>query len=129
MNRDSRAAAALIAPVAEQTQSILVWGYRPDILVYTRLRLGTPYLDTQPLTGVLADRHLSETKPTFDGSSRRQALSNARPTFVVDGLGPYNPALAITRYRDLNWPLQETGRTAGTIVYRLNPPAAAAHPE
>ena len=40
---------------------------------------------------------------------------------VVDGLGPYNPALAISNYPDLNdWlaEYREVGRTRGTIIYR-----------
>jgi hypothetical protein len=39
----------------------------------------------------------------------------------VDGLGPYNPRLAITEYADLREWLanyREAGRTAGTVIYR-----------
>lgn len=122
MNVDSRQAAAVVNSRARPQDTILVWGYRPDILVYTRLRLGAPYLDSQPLTGVLADRHLTSTHRTYDRSVDRKALTQLHPTFLVDGLGPYNPALAITAYPELREWLgvyREVGRTRGAIVYRL----------
>jgi hypothetical protein len=124
MNRDSIAAAAMISARAEPADTILVWGYRPDILVYTRLRLGAPFLDSQPLTGVLADRHLGRSDVTFSqlAAENRRRLTKLSPAWVVDGLGPYNPALAITRYPDLaEWlaRYEVAGETAGTRIYRL----------
>lgn len=101
LNRQSRATAAAVNRHARSGDTILVWGYRPDILVYTRLPLGAPFLDSQPLTGVLADRHLTSSRPTFDGAPQRRRLAAARPTFVVDGLGTLNPQLAIPRYVEL----------------------------
>ena len=61
------------------------------------------YLDSQPLTGVPADRHLTQSNP-IDWSSaaaRRAELAKSRPTFVLDGLSLFNPQLAIDRYPEL----------------------------
>lgn len=124
MNRDSAAAAGLISARAKPGDTILVWGYRPDILVYTRLPLGTPFLDSQPLTGVIADRHLTRSDATFPAlaARNRARLAALSPTWVVDGLGPYNPELAISRYSDLETWLARyvlLAQTGGTRIYRL----------
>ncbi|MBM3735393.1 MAG: hypothetical protein FJW39_06345 [Acidobacteria bacterium] len=125
MARDSHAAAARILERSTPADTLFVWGYRPEILWETRLRLGAPFLDSQPLTGVLADRHLRDSRPTFAalGARNRARLVALRPTFVVDGLGPYNRELAITTYPELaRWigeNYQEIARTPGCIVYRL----------
>jgi hypothetical protein len=124
LNRDSRAVSARIRSLSRPGDTILVWGYRPDILVYCEMPLGAPFLDSQPLTGVLADRHLTSTKVSYSelAPRNRAQLSRTAPTWVVDGLGPINPALAIESYRDLaNWRsgYREVFRTAATVVYRL----------
>jgi hypothetical protein len=124
MNRDSAAAARIVNAHAQPGDTILVWGYRPDILVYTRLKLGTPFLDSQPLTGVLADRHLSRADATFPAlaARNRERLATLSPTWVLDGLGPYNPKLAISRYPELEtWQARYelAGETAGTRIFRL----------
>jgi hypothetical protein len=124
MNRDSRDAAQRILELARPSDTILVWGYRPDILVYTRLKLGAPFLDSQPLTGVLADRHLSDSAPTYGelAAQNRASLARLRPTWVIDGLGPYNSTLAVGNYSDLaDWlsRYEVIFRTRGTIAYRL----------
>lgn len=121
MNRDSRKAAAMIPRGA----SVLVWGYRPDILVYSKARLGAPFLDSQPLTGVLADRHLASAHVTAPDLARRnrERLVRTSPEYVIDGLGPYNPKLAITGYPDLREWLSRyevAGRTEGSVIYRLS---------
>jgi len=101
----------------------LVWGFRPEIYVYTGLPAATRFLDSQPLTGVPADRHLTQSRPVAPEAARghRAELARTRPAIVVDGLGPYNPALAITSYPDLrDWlaNYSEAARTAHTIIYR-----------
>lgn len=131
MNRDSRRVASIIQTHSKPGDTILVWGYRPDILTYTRLPLGAPYLDSQPLTGVIADRHLRDSRPTYDRAADRARLAATYPTFVVDGLGPYNPQLAIGRYPELREWLNSYDRiadTEGAHVYRLNPDRAPVHP-
>ncbi len=124
MDRDSRAAAALLRRLAKPGDTLFVWGYRPEMFVYSRMPAGTIYLDSQPLTGVPADRHLTQSEPVerVEAARRRAALANTHPTFVVDGLGLYNPSLAIIRFPELQaWFAQycEAGRTAGTVIYSL----------
>jgi hypothetical protein len=54
--------------------------------------------------------------------ANRRELADTRPEFVLDGLGPYNPALALASYPDLRAWLEGyhvVARTEHTIVYRL----------
>jgi hypothetical protein len=81
------------------------------------------YLDAQPLTGVPADRHLTQSTPveTEAPRERRAGLTHSAPSFILDGLGLYNPRLAIGNYPDLRaWlsDYREAGRTGGTVIYR-----------
>jgi len=124
MYQSSRSAARLILEHARPSDTLLVWGYRPDIFVQTRLAAGTPFLDSQPLTGVIADRHLIESRPSAPELAQRNRLRLAewRPIFIVDGLGPYNPALAIDTYPELKpWlaGYTELARVPGAVIYRL----------
>ena len=123
MDRDSRDAAALLRPMEKSGDTLLVWGYRPELYVYTGLAAATMYIDTQPLSGVPADRHLTSSEPVEveEAARRRAALVRSDPTFILDGLGPYNPRLAIRAYPDLSQWLtgySEIGRTAGCVLYR-----------
>jgi len=124
MYQGSRQAAELIQRRARPGDSLLVWGYRPDIFVLTRLPAGTPFLDSQPLTGVIADRHLTLARPSAPALARRnrRALVHTRPSFIVDGLGPYNPRLAVTSYADLaGWlsRYREIARIPTAVIYQL----------
>jgi hypothetical protein len=96
LDLDAQQVAAEIKRRARPGDTLFVWGYRPDIYVYTRLVTDGRFWDSQPLTGVPADRHLKETKPVYKGAavSNRQELTRTKPTWVVDGLGPLNPRLA-----------------------------------
>lgn len=122
MDRDSRNAAAFTRAMAKPGDTLFVWGYRPEMYAYTQLPAATIFLDSQPLTGVPADRHLTQSEPveTLSASRRRADLARSNPTFVLDGLGLYNPQLAITNYPDLREWLahyQEVGRKGQTIIY------------
>jgi hypothetical protein len=124
MDRDSRAAAALTLRWAKPGDTLFVWGYRPEIYVYTRMPAGTMYLDSQPLTGVPADRHLTQSEPVEreEPARRRASLTETRPAFVLDGLGLYNPRLAIGQFADLReWFAQyrEVARSGQTVIYAL----------
>ncbi len=124
MDRDSCAAARLILERAAGGETLFVWGYRPDLYVYTRLPAATRYLDSQPLSGVFADRHLAQSGSVAPEWARRnrQELIRSRPTFVVDGLGLYNPTLSLEAYQDLRpWlaNYQLTARTPSTLIYKL----------
>jgi MFS family permease len=118
LNQDSRAA----ADRTDRNGTLLVWGYRPDIFAYTRMPAGSRFLDSQPLTGVLADRHLTSSVAVAPelAARNRQELIRSKPTWIVDGLGPLNPGLAITNYPDLQTWLanyQDVGRTRYTVIY------------
>jgi hypothetical protein len=123
MDNQSRAVASLIREQAGPEDTLFVWGYRPEIYVYSRLPAATVWLDSQPLTGVPADRHLKQSEPieTEQAARRRAELARSRPKFVLDGLGLYNPRLAITSYPDLrDWlaGYAEVARVGQTVVYK-----------
>lgn len=124
MDQDSRRAAGRVNRIAAPGSTLFVWGFRPELYVYTRLPAGTRYLDSQPLTGVPADRHLTQSTPveTESARARRAGLAALRPTFILDGLGPINPALAIARYEDLGPMLADyavIAKTPLTTIYKL----------
>ncbi len=136
MNQDSRRISNLLLARARAGDTLLVWGYRPDIWVYTRMPAGTPWLDSQPLTGVMADRHLTAQRPARElalAAENRHSLQNLHPTFIVDGLGRYNPALGIAAYGDLSGWLagyRRVAATGGSLLYAIGPASkAAASPE
>jgi hypothetical protein len=121
---DSREAAQVLRRIAGEGDTLLVWGYRPDIFVFSGLPAGTRFLDSQPLTGVFADRHLVNSRASLveEAAVNREALMKTRPTIIVDGLGLLNPNLAITSYGDLRrWfsAYREVGRTRFCVIYRL----------
>jgi hypothetical protein len=123
MDNASRAAAAFVKERARPGDTLFVWGYRPEIYSYSGLPAATMYLDSQPLTGVPADRHLTRSEPveTEQAERRRRELTASRPTFVLDGLAPYNPRLAIGAYPELRVWLagyDEIGRVGQSVVYR-----------
>jgi hypothetical protein len=120
MDADSQAAARLI-PAGSKT--LYVWGYRPEIFVYTHLEAASRYLDSQALTGVPADRHLGQSTPVALPSTAqaREELTRSNPDIIADGLSLYNPALAMQNYPDLrSWlaHYQEFARTRTTILYK-----------
>jgi hypothetical protein len=124
MGRDSKNAASLIEGLRQPGDTIFIWGSRPDIVALTRLPIASRLWDSQPLTGVPADRHIATSRPLDEEWARenRQQLTRSRPTILVDGLSGFNLALGIRNYPDLaDWfrqycPVASTGRT---VVYRL----------
>ncbi len=126
MNQDSQAAARIVREIARPGDTLFVWGFRPDLFVYTGLSAATRFLDCQALTGVPADRHLTQSAPVETDFTRanREELARSRPTIVMDGLSLYNPALAMDRYPELRpWLVQyrEVARTKTIVIYRLPP--------
>lgn len=122
LDEDSRAAAALIGGRAPKGATLYVWGYRPELFVYTGLRPATRYLDSQAMTGVPADRHLTQSTAVVTAGTHeaRGELAHSHPDFIADGLSLYNPALSMDRYAELRPWLQdyrEVGRTKGTVIY------------
>jgi hypothetical protein len=124
MDSESQAAGRIITGLAQPGDTIFIWGYRPGLVAYTRLPVAGRLWDSQPLTGVPANRHLSDDRssdPEWARSNRSQLLSS-HPAFLVDGLSLYNPRLDIHGYPDLApWLAQycPVGRAGLTIVYRV----------
>lgn len=131
LNNDSKQAAQIVRSRARPGDTLLVWGYRPDIFAYTQLPVAGRFLDSQLLTGVIADRHLTSTRASFPAfaAANREELKNLRPTWIVDGLAPINPALAITAYPGLRQWLSSNytpcGGTQNSVIYCLRQRAAA----
>nr|MCU0227706.1 hypothetical protein [Bryobacterales bacterium] len=95
---DADDAASRLRAMAGDGDTLLVWGYRPEMQVLAGLPLGTPFLDSQPLTGVIADRHLERSDVSYPelAARNRRALTAMQPTWIADWLGALNPALAPT---------------------------------
>lgn len=128
MYNDARQGAALIRRSARVSDTLFVWGYRPEYYALTGLHAGTPFLDSQPVSGILADRHLTVSDDSAPEWAERNlpALIASQPDFVVDGLGPYHSALALDRQPKLQAWLsgyRQVGRTSGSVIYRLAAPA------
>jgi hypothetical protein len=124
LDEDSRAASKLALQYAPPNGSLYVWGYRPEDYIYTGLRPATKYLECQALTGVPADRHLTQSAVVLTAGTHeaREELAAARPNVLIDGLSLYNPALQMTRYSELRGWLQsykEVARTKGSVIYVL----------
>jgi hypothetical protein len=123
MDRDSSEAAAITRSIARPPDTLFVWGFRPELYVRTGLPAAARFLDSQPLTGVPADRHLVDSIPVAPelAAANRRELVRSRPAVILDGLGPYNPRLSIEAYPDLQrWlaDYQPVARTHETVIYR-----------
>ena len=127
LDQESRQAAALVRTLARQGDTIFIWGYRPNIVVYTRLPVASRMWESQPLTGVPADRHLRDATsvdPDWARQNRAELIRSSLgpPSIIVDGLSAYNPRLDIQNYADLgDWFKRYclAGRAGLTSVYRL----------
>jgi hypothetical protein len=87
------------------------------------MRPATKFLDCQAMTGVPADRHLTQSGVVLTAGTReaREELARSSADVVIDGLGLYNRRLAMTNYPELKgWiaGYREVGRTAGSVVYK-----------
>lgn len=127
MDRDSREASAMVRKLARAGDTMFVWGYRPEDWIYTGLPAATPYLDCQALTGVPADRHLTQSTPvTSRGTAEaRRVVAASSPEFVLDGLTSFNADLDMRRYPELAaWiaKYEPVGRTRFTVIYRKKSP-------
>ena len=128
LDQESRQAAALVHTLARPGDTIFIWGYRPNIVVYTRLPVASRMWESQPLTGVPADRHLRDANsvdPEWARQNRAELIHSSSlspPAFIVDGLSAYNPRLDIRSYPDLAAWFQRycpAGRAGLTSVYQL----------
>ena len=124
LDQDSQAAAALVNAHKRPGDTLFVWGYRPGIFVYTRLAVASRFWDSQPLTGVPADRHLRETLAVLPAQAalHRAEFAQSKPTFVVDSLSLSNPGLAVDAYPELRAWLKQyqlVARTPLSLIYEL----------
>jgi hypothetical protein len=127
MDRDSREASALVRKMARGGDTMFVWGYRPEDWIYAGLPAATRYLDCQALTGVPADRHLTQSTPvTSVGTVEARAeVAASRPEFILDGLTAFNAGLAMDKYPELQtWMAgyEQVARTKFTVIYRKRAP-------
>jgi hypothetical protein len=125
MDRESRDASNIINGLKRPGDTLYVWGYRPDLFPYTGLQAASKYLDCQAMTGVPADRHLTQSGsvlPAEETAAARRELAASRPTFILDGLSEYNPRLALTGYVETHEWLshyREVARVRGMVIYRI----------
>jgi len=122
LDQDSQSAAALVNRRKHPGDTLFVWGYRPGIFVYTRMAVASRFWDSQPLTGVPADRHLGSTLAVLpeQAARNRQEFAASRPTFVVDSLSLSNPRLAVEGYPELRIWLGQyelVARTPLSLIY------------
>ena len=123
LDEDSRCVAEQVRELARPGDTLFVWGYRPDMYVYTRMVPDGLFGDSQPLTGVPADRHFKTDVPidSARAAENRMQLVRSQPTFIVDGLGLLNPRLAPGVYPELRPWLAHyglIGRTKLSLIYR-----------
>ena len=122
LDQDSQAVARIINARKHPGDTLMIWGYRPGIVVYTRLPLGSRFWDSQPLTGIPADRHIAGAAsliPEWAARNRRE-LASSSPTFLVDGASNVAPSVEIGQYPELRgWIAQYkiVARTALSAVY------------
>lgn len=124
IDRDSRATAVELRALAQPGDTLFVWGFRPDIFIDSGMPAGTRFLESQAISGVLADRHLfsdASIAPEFTAPNRVELMAS-RPTWVVDSVGLFNPSLALDRQAYLSgWMAHyvEVARAGFSILYRL----------
>jgi 4-amino-4-deoxy-L-arabinose transferase-like glycosyltransferase len=124
LDQDSQAVAAAVNGRKHPGDSLFIWGYRPGIFVYTRMPVASRFWDSQPLTGVPADRHLRSTMGVLpeQAALNRREFAASWPTFVVDSLSLSNPRLAVDAYPELReWLAQYrlVARTPLSLIYAL----------
>ena len=123
MDLDNQHAAAKIRSLAQPGDTLFVWGLRSSIYVYSRMISDSRFWDSEPLTGVPGDRHLSATTVIDSGPAAeyRAQLVRSNPAFIVDGLGPINPKLAPGVYPELRPWLANyriVGKTQLALIYK-----------
>ena len=123
MDMESRDAAGIVNRIARPGDTLFIWGYRPNIAVYTRLPVAGQMWESQPVTMVPADRHLSLAEPLDPewAARNRPVLEASKPSIVIDGLSAYNSGLDIhTKLGEWMKQYCKVGASIrGITVYRL----------
>jgi 4-amino-4-deoxy-L-arabinose transferase-like glycosyltransferase len=122
MDRDSREASRMVSQLAKPGDTLFIWGYRPEDWVYTGLPAANRFMDCQALTGVPADRHLMQSQPvsTAGTEEARREVARSQPSFILDGLTPFNRELDMSNYPELRpWiaGYRLAARTKFTVIY------------
>ena len=86
LDRDSREASRIALKYAPPGGSLYVWGYRPEMYVYTGLRPASRFLECQALTGVPADRHRTSSVNRAGLRARSEAREELASLGVSDVL-------------------------------------------
>jgi hypothetical protein len=123
LDQDNQTAAWIVSQHAHPGDTLVVWGYRPSLFVYTRLRAGSPFLDSQPLTGIPA---FTPNAPVIPGQAQvnRAELARSTPTFLVDSPGSTEQGPGIEQYPELRAWLAHyhlIGQTPLSAVYQRDP--------
>ncbi|MEO8027800.1 MAG: hypothetical protein ABI823_15055, partial [Bryobacteraceae bacterium] len=124
LDQDSKECGRLLRALGLEESRLFVWGFRPEIFVYSGIPAGTRFLESQAISGVLADRHLSQSGAVAEAFTRPNVaeLRRRHPLLVVDGIGLLNPELALAKdVRLARWfaDYKEVIRTKYTIIYAL----------
>ena len=125
LDRDSRVVSDWLDAHRHTGDTLFVWGYRPDVFAWTRMPAASLFWDSQPLTGVPADRHLTESTsliPEWAANNRRQ-LAATRPVYIVDGLSRLNPRLDMNKFpetKDWLGSYQLVQQTSLSRIYQRN---------
>jgi hypothetical protein len=127
MDQESRTAAILLRGIERPGDTVFIWGYRPNLIAYTRLPVASKFWDSQPVTGVPADRHLTDSRPVAPEWARqnRMELAASAPSIIFDGLSAYNPRLDIHNFPELSEWLAHycvAMRVRNIAIYRRCPP-------
>ncbi|HUK89697.1 MAG TPA: hypothetical protein VLZ81_04795, partial [Blastocatellia bacterium] len=94
----------------DSPDTVFVWGYRPWIYYWSGLVPASKYLSAQPLTGIPAGSEYEPgaITPILEAEETSAAraelikeLTAAKPRFIVDEWGMYNPALGVNAYSDV----------------------------
>jgi hypothetical protein len=123
LDQDNQTAAWIVNQHARPGNTLLVWGYRPGVYVYTRLRAGSRFLDAQPLTGIPAFTPSAPVIPEWARANRAE-LARSMPTFLVDSSGPADPGPGIERFPELRPWLAHyclIGHTPLSAIYQRGP--------
>lgn len=120
---DSQQVAAKLNATRQPDSTLMVWGYRPDIYVYTRMFSDSFFWDSQPLTGVDAGRALSSAETNYgpQAAANRQRFVHSQPTFFVDSLSIFNPKLSPSEYPEIRKWLRRyrlIGMTHTSLIYQ-----------
>lgn len=94
--------------IKDSSDSLFVWGYRPEIYYWSGLIPASRYLSAQPLSGVPADFNYKSGRtllPESETAAARAKLvrevDRTVPLYIIDDLSPINPEMGFHRFPEL----------------------------